>query len=194
MVGTRHQRNTAASQTADRHCRRIPYRICSDGGLGCFSINHQQSLQPQRFSANNSRGSLGALLSRGTAVEGYLDTGRLPELCEELGSSKMGQVSAGRNQDGTGRALATAGAEGGWDEGKNQSPYVCHVLARSSLGTLCVQSNFIRNTSGNRWEASAQYWRTRQHQTGEGTACFGARASQTSSDRSGIPRSAPGFH
>src|ERR1700720_1633877 len=69
MVGTGHQRETAASQSASRRCQEVPDRICSPCSSRRSSVNDQQSLRPQEPAAHYHQHALGTLLSRGTPLK-----------------------------------------------------------------------------------------------------------------------------
>src|SRR5437762_9280270 len=106
VVGRRHQREALTPQAADWGCGDISKRICRACGSGCSSINDQQWKQTQKPTANHNQYSLGALLSRGIAAQGFVHARLLQYVRKELDCASLGKYAVGSDQDSRSRAVA----------------------------------------------------------------------------------------
>jgi len=144
MVGKRHQRQTSTSEIADWQFWEIPQRICSAGGSGRSSANHQQPIQAQEFIQDDDQHSLGALLSRGTASQGNLYTRCIYSVHKELDPPSMGQLPLGTSENRRGGTLAAGCRDGGRNQGQDQVRDVGPVLSCRSLGVLRATTQFLQ--------------------------------------------------
>src|SRR5690349_841191 len=98
----------------------------------------------------------------------------------------MGQLSAGRSEDGRGRALVAGCRGGGRDQGKNQMRNVGLVLSCRSVGVLRSQPHFIRNTGWKGGCKRPQRWSPGQCQTAKLATGVVPGASGSGSPRVGV--------
>src|SRR5438034_7932393 len=125
VVGRRHQREALTPQAADWGCGDISKRICRACGSGCSSINDQQWKQTQKPTANHNQYSLGALLSRGIAAQGFVHARLLQYVRKELDCASLGKYAVGSDQDSRSRAVAAGNRGRRWNPSQNQ---VCDVV------------------------------------------------------------------
>ena len=190
LVGRRRQRETLTPQAADWGCGNISKRICGVCGSGRSSINHQQWKQVQKPTANHNQYSLGALLSRGIATQGFVHARLLQYVRKELDCAPLGKYAVGPDQDSGSRAVAAGNRGRKWNQGQNQVRDVGFVFPCGSLGVLWPQPDLLRH-SGRKW---------RKERTKYGSACqcqapkvaveIDGRASGAGSDRARVPGSA----
>src|SRR6266478_853702 len=190
LVGKRHHRKANTSQGAVGMFGTISKRISGMCGSRRSSVNDQQSIQAEQPAEKNREYSLGALLSRGVASERDIHARCISGVCQKLDSATMGKAPFGGNQDYRGRALATSSTNYRRDQSQDKVRYVGGVLARSSMGILWPQSNFIGNPSWSRGKERSKYWRARQCETSEVSLSVVTRTSQTRSGGAGISRPA----
>src|SRR5437588_8572960 len=134
VVGRRHLREALTPQAADWGCGDISKRICRACGSGRSSINDQQWKQAQKPAANHNQYSLEALLSRGTASEGFVHARLLQYVRKELDCAPLGKYAIGPAQDGRGRTVAAGNRCRRWNQSQNQMRNVGFVFSCGSLG------------------------------------------------------------
>jgi len=144
VVGRRHQREALTPQAADWGCGDISKRICRACGSGRSSINDQHWKQAQKPTANHNQYSLGALLSRGIATQGFVHARLLQYVRKELDCAPLGKYAVGPDQDSRGRAVAAGNRSRKWNPGQNQVCDVGFVFPCGSLGVLWPQPDLLR--------------------------------------------------
>src|SRR5260370_5781801 len=190
VVGRRHQREALTTQAADWGCGDISKRICRTCGSGRSSINDQQWKQAQEPTANHNQYSLGALLSRGIATQGFVHARLLQYVRKELDCAPLGKYAVGPDQDSRSRAVAAGNRGRKWNSGQNQVCDVGFVFPCGSLGVLWSQPDLLRH-SGRKWrEERAKYGSSCQFQEPKVAVEIDRTASRACSDRARRPRSA----
>ena len=192
MVGTGHQRETAASQSASRRCQEVPDRICSACSSRRSSVNDQQSLRPQEPAAHYHQHALGTLLSRGAASQSIIHAGRVHNLRKKLDCPTLGRSTTGTSQNCRGRTLATGDRSGRWNQSQNQMRDVGFVFTRRSVGVLWPQSHLFRHTGRNWGQARPEHRRADQRQTSEIPFGFVPGTGQARFGRTGVSGSVAG--
>src|SRR5258708_24618949 len=109
------QRNTCLGPPCEPRSNHDPVEVYSqESSLEIWTI------QTQEFGKDNNQHSLGALLSRGTASQGTIHSGRISSVFKELDTSPVGQLPAGGSEDSRSGTLAAGNNSGGWDQGQDQ--------------------------------------------------------------------------
>src|SRR5260370_8860445 len=114
-VGRRKKREAITQQTGDWGCGDISKRICRVCGSGRSPTNHQQWEQAQKPTANDNQYSLGALLSRGIATQGFVHARRLQYVRKELDCAPLGKYAVGPAQDSRSPAVAAGNRDRKWN-------------------------------------------------------------------------------
>src|SRR5208282_5037176 len=190
VVGRRHQRETPTPQAADRGCGNISKRIGRECGSRRSSINDQQWKQAQKPPANHGQYSLGTLLARRTATQGFVHARLVQYVRKELDRAPLGKYAVGPDQDGRGRTVATGNRGREWNQGQNQMCDVGFVFSCGSLGVLWAQPDLLRHSSRKWRRARTEYGSACQRETPEVAVEIDCRPSRVSFDTARIPRPA----
>src|SRR5258708_24518296 len=190
VVGRRHEREAVTPKSADCGCGDISKRICRSCGSGRSSINGQQWKQAQKPTANHNQYSLGALLSRGIATQGFVHARLLQYVRKELDCAPLGKYAVGPDKDSGSRAVAAVNRGRKWNQGQNQVRDVGFVFSCGSLGVLWPQPDLLRRSGRECRKERTKYRSACKRQSFEAAVKVDGRASVAASDPAQFPRSA----
>src|SRR5258708_32535764 len=154
VVGRRHQREALTPQATDWGSGRISKRICGVCGSGRSPINHQQWKQAQKPTANHNQYSLGALLSRGIATQGFVHARLLQYVRKELDCAPLGKYAVGPDQNSGSREVAAGNRGRKWNPGQNlkcvMSALFSHAVRWEFCGHNPISSGIPVGSGGKR--------------------------------------------
>src|SRR5208282_1675461 len=134
--------------------------------------------------------SLGTLLARRTATQGFVHARLVQYVRKELDRAPLGKYAVGPDQDGRGRTVATGNRGREWNQGQNQMCDVGFVFSCGSLGVLWAQPDLLRHSSRKWRRARTEYGSACQRETPEVAVEIDCRPSRVSFDTARIPRPA----